>query len=451
VAVKNESFADLPARRALVGSLLRGLGTSLCYLLIAFAIHVTFARLLTPANFGDYMIALNALSLGALVAAFGSKISAPRYIPNYAVEEDWARVSGFLRFFVGLMLAASLVIAVVMWLGEYILNGLGRSATARDLHPIAVAALAIPIYALAQVLAAVLRSFGAETMAFVPNKVVAPALTLVFTAALVWRGVTVTDWLLVLMVAAAAGVSALLQIVVFLWRGHGFVLAHKAAFEPREWLRFSVPVMVTGLMAELVKSVDLIMLEVLAPSEASVGLYGAANGVVWVILIVLTASVVIMSPFMGVAAGTDDRRYMQRIYTFHSAYLVLMCTLTTVLLIVFARPILSLFGHAYLAAETPYIVLAVGYCLFGILGVSRSYLQFTKRNDLSMIALAVGVVVNIVLNVVLIPRYGMTGAAVSTLASLFATALLETILLYRATGLLPFVPAGRDGTRAQAA
>jgi O-antigen/teichoic acid export membrane protein len=90
-----------------------------------------------------------------------------------------------------------------------------------------------------------------------------------------------------------------------------------------------------------------------------------------------------------------------------------------------------LYGEQFDAAVTPARVLLVGMLLAGASGVASAYLYGRGTPGLNSIVLGLGLVVTVVLDLLLIPRFGALGAAVASTAAYLATDGLLIVLLVR--------------------
>jgi O-antigen/teichoic acid export membrane protein len=76
-----------------------------------------------------------------------------------------------------------------------------------------------------------------------------------------------------------------------------------------------------------------------------------------------------------------------------------------------------LFGQAFTAGYLPMVILIGGHVVAALLGAFNGLLNMTGNEAAGARAIAVGAFVNLVLNIALIPVYGMVGAATATLIS----------------------------------
>ncbi|HEX3014087.1 MAG TPA: polysaccharide biosynthesis C-terminal domain-containing protein, partial [Methanobacterium sp.] len=108
---------------------------------------------------------------------------------------------------------------------------------------------------------------------------------------------------------------------------------------------------------------------------------------------------------------------------------------------IFAQPILSLlFGSDYIFGASTLSILVVGMTFYTLFMVSSSIIQGMGYPRLPMIILIVGTVLNIILNFLMVPRYGIIGAAVATTIVAFS---IMTVILWRTVHItkisLPYI------------
>ena len=95
---------------------------------------------------------------------------------------------------------------------------------------------------------------------------------------------------------------------------------------------------------------------------------------------------------------------------------------------VFATPIISLIFPGYVEGAEALRILALGMLFFTLYTVSGSISQGVGKPVIPMVALAIGTVIELGLSVILVPKYGINGAA---LATSIATFLLMVMVAWR--------------------
>ncbi|MFA5793501.1 MAG: flippase [Candidatus Brocadiia bacterium] len=134
--------------------------------------------------------------------------------------------------------------------------------------------------------------------------------------------------------------------------------------------------------------------------------------------------------FPYVSACRDDRENA-RITTIYSR-VTFYLTLLMALIIAFISPYLItlLFGSDFSESILPFLLLLPGVVIFSFTTVIASYLAGVGLPHYNTIVAAVSFVVTIILDVILIPRWGINGAAIATSIS-YITATVVIILLYK--------------------
>jgi O-antigen/teichoic acid export membrane protein len=124
------------------------------------------------------------------------------------------------------------------------------------------------------------------------------------------------------------------------------------------------------------------------------------------------------------AAESDARAALRRTAWLPAAGAVPLAVLAPVVLPVF-------YGPAFREAVVPALILLVGMAGGGVTGVVTAYLSASGRPGMTSAALGAGLVVTLLLDVLLIPPYGVVGAAVASTTAYLSTAVV-LMALFRA-------------------
>lgn len=188
-------------------------------------------------------------------------------------------------------------------------------------------------------------------------------------------------------------------------------------------LREGWPLVISGLAVIVYMRIDVLMLESMVGSRAT-GLYSAAARIseVWYFIpVAITASV---APSIAQSRIVDRRVYharLQHLFRVLTAASLAVAIPATVL----AGPAITmLYGVSY-AAAGPVLATHIWASVFVCLGVAQSPWDVNEGlTRLSLMRTVAGAVANVVLNLVLIPRYQALGAAIATVVSYALSAFL---------------------------
>jgi O-antigen/teichoic acid export membrane protein len=107
-------------------------------------------------------------------------------------------------------------------------------------------------------------------------------------------------------------------------------------------------------------------------------------------------------------------------------------------MIVYGEALLSVFGERYRTADAALAILGGAMLVATLTGPVDMVLLMAGKSSWNLVNTIVAVVVNVVLNLVLIPPYGVTGAAAAWGASILVNNLLPLAQVWRSVGLHPF-------------
>ena len=192
-------------------------------------------------------------------------------------------------------------------------------------------------------------------------------------------------------------------------------------------VRLGIRVWVGSLSRFLNFRLDQIILGLLT-TDAALGIYAIAVNLSEITLYVPGA--VAAASIAAIARASDPARVAQTLRTFRVLFLV---TAAAGVAAVAAAPLIPIvFGHAYDKSVIPYLWLLPGAIGYAASGLFSSALLSSARPARSSIGPLVALVAGVVLDLVLIPFFGASGAAVAA-TSAFAAGGLSAIFAYRRT------------------
>ena len=186
----------------------------------------------------------------------------------------------------------------------------------------------------------------------------------------------------------------------------------------REMNRFGLPLVPTGLFLWITNFSDRFFLVKLS-SVAEAGLYSIGVKVASAMVLVLTA---FRTAWPAFAYSIQDEDEARRTYAYVLTYLTALATWVSLGLTLFAPTIALLFASSYARSATVVGPLAFSSVSYGAYIVVAIGIGRSRRTQFNWVVTGLAAVVDITLNLILIPRYGMMGAAIATLAAYTAMA-----------------------------
>ena len=230
--------------------------------------------------------------------------------------------------------------------------------------------------------------------------------------------------------ALATSVDYVVLAVVLLaaYRKNGGPRLKVSGRKAKQLLAASVSFILASLMASVYASTDKLMLKQLL-DDSAVGYYGVAVSLSTTWAFVIQAVITSVQPSIIQAYGVDRQLFEKRNIQLY-AIVFYAATLVSLVICLLAKVIVVfLYGEIYAQAITP-LRIVVWYTAFSYLGVARNTWMVceNKQKFLKYLYLCAALV-NVLLNALLIPRYGAAGAAMASLLTQILTTFILPLLI----------------------
>lgn len=234
------------------------------------------------------------------------------------------------------------------------------------------------------------------------------------------------------------GVSALTGLFLWTrrigWKGNE---EEKGEYGVKAMIRTAHPLFLTSSMVFLMSWLDLVMLGYFV-DDAEVGVYSVAMRVANLCNVALFAVNMIAAPQFSEKYSKGDMEGLDR--TVRRATQMVFTVVFPLVLVLFAfsTPILSLFGEEFTVGDTTLWLLVLGKFVNAASGSVMYLLQMTDRERVGRNILLVAALVNIVLNLLWIPLWGIEGAAWASMISIAGWNIYAGIYIWRNYRILTF-------------
>ncbi|MFC1633557.1 oligosaccharide flippase family protein [Planctomycetota bacterium] len=209
----------------------------------------------------------------------------------------------------------------------------------------------------------------------------------------------------------------------------------KPSYEVRKLLRFSLPVLFVGFSHVLLGYTDRIMLGYFKASQ-ELGVYSAAAIISQQAGLITFSFGYIFCPIISDLYHRNKFKDLDRLYKTVTRWIVSINVVILLLLILFSKQIMSMFGSEFTSGWLVLVILSsvhlIGYSTGGAL--VGYVLRMSGKQDIELINSIVMLVTNITLNLWLIPKYSILGAAMATGASfalINVARIVEVLVLLR--------------------
>jgi O-antigen/teichoic acid export membrane protein len=402
---------------------------------IIYLSQILLARWMGRFEFGIYVYVWAWVGFLGMLSPIGIAYSAQRFIPEYRTRGDHDGLRGFLRgsrrLCLALGLGAGAALAGAVWL-------LADRIPAYYVAPFMIASLPLAIFAVSCIQDSTARAFDRVDLALIPGFIVHPLLIMAAMAALHVSGVPVTGRDALIAAAAAFWLVVLAQ-GVLLDRSLAREVAPGARrYEVAAWIRTSLPIFLVDGFFILLTYVDLLVLQAFVGPEEVAVYYAAAKTLVLISFVSYAVAAAAAHRFSEYHVAGEHEKLARFVadtvrWTFWPSLAL------AIGLLVVGKPLLSLFGPGFSDGYPLVFVLVIGLMARAAVGPSERLLNMVGQQRACAMIYAGAFATNLALCLVLIPRFGVIGAAASTATATVVESTLLFVVARRRLGLHVFV------------
>jgi O-antigen/teichoic acid export membrane protein len=293
-----------------------------------------------------------------------------------------------------------------------------------------------PLQALLTLNQATFRAIQRIATGYVLPLVLRPLLVMGGIGLFLFIGWPLTDLTVVGLTALVMGSIVLAMRWTFWRRMTTEISSTSSVYETRTWLRVAFPMLLTTGAIIVMKQTDVLMVgSFLGAKEAAI--YFAATRISTLVAFVLQSVNAVSAPSFAALHAAGDRAGLQQLVSTMSQWIFWPSCGIIVVIVLFAEPVLWLFGPEFTAARWVLIILVGGQLVNAWAGSVGLLLDMTgHQNNVATVRL-VTVLTNVLLNAVTIPLFGVIGAAFSTALTMAMWNIWAYILVVRKLGFHP--------------
>ena len=379
---------------------------------------IIMARFLGAQMLGLYSLGNAITRIAEILALLGLDNGVLRFVSRDT--EDKVNVDRSIYTSLKIGLISSILIAVLLFLSaEKIVNEI-LNEDSFLITVIKVFAISLPFTVLTLISSFATQAFKILKYKIFVNQIVNPlTLLIAFVTSYFLLGIELS----ILLPTVVSSIIGLMFILKFLTNFSSISLSKIIGTTvDKDILKFSVPLMFVSAIGIIMHWIDIIMLGILS-NATEVGMYHPIERTAGLVRMILFAFAGIFAPIFSEHYFKKNKNGMKDSYQSSSKYILAFSLPIFIFLFIFSEPMLLVFGtefQNYFALK----VLLLGIFIQTIFGLGSSTLTMSGYTKFNLLNVSIALVLNIIFNSILIPLYGLTGAA---LATSFALIVLSTL------------------------
>ena len=387
----------------------------LCGLALSFGSQLFLARLLGATEYGVYVYVVTWCTLIAMLAKLGFDNCTLRYLPEYMAARSFDRLRGFMIRRSQMAGGLSLIGAVAV--------GLYATANGSTLGPnlkisFLIGALSIPVSTFLWLQVATLRASLRSVASQLPLSIARPALVALGALGLLFFD----PEFLVGPVAVGIFLVASSLVLLGAWAAARGTLRVTLAnvrpiYETASWCKISTSLMVPSMMLYAMNEMDILMVGALLDTR-SAGIYAASARLATLVVFALNAVNVVIAPMISNLYHSGRLDELRTLISDAGRIIFFLSVPVAILLFVLSDQFLSFFGAGFDKGQLSLKILVVGQLFNALSGSVGFLLTMTGHHREAAWVIGLGVLLGFALNFLLIPRFGLEGAAIATVISM---------------------------------
>jgi O-antigen/teichoic acid export membrane protein len=411
---------------------------------VAFALSVIVARALGASGAGSFFVALAFFTIIGVVAQFGADTGVVRSIARHQAlgQPEWTHAVLKAGLWPATALGMGLGVALFV-LAPEVARVIAEDRISETTTYLRIVAPCLPLATASGVVLAATRGFGAMLPFVAIERIGRSLLRLVLVVIVVAVGLGAAALMVVWVVPIAVGLvaAALWLWAIFEREAPAASLQDdrrpEARRVAREFWSFSS---VRGLAATFrvgILWLDVVLVGALG-SAHDAGIYATATRVVAAGSIVLQAVLLVIGPQISGLVARSEWGRAQSIYQVSTTWLTTLSFPLYLSVAAFAPLVLGIFGEEFTAGATALTILSLAMLIDMATGPVTTVLLMAGKSAWNLYNMATTLAVNIGLNVLLIPPFGLTGAAIAWAVALVVQNLVPLVQIWTGLGLHPF-------------
>jgi O-antigen/teichoic acid export membrane protein len=399
---------------------------------LAFLQAVVLARVLGVQEYGVYTYVMAWVTLLVPLAVFGQNQLLIRNLSAYQSRVDWGLMLGQLRWSDQIILLSSLVVA----LGGGLLTWFFISAQdSPSLTAFWIGCLLIVVIAFNTARESALRGLHHVIVGQMPELLLRPILVILLIGGTSFLLMPQPDAVMALgLTLVATSITLIVGIALLVMFLPNKVRQATPQYDRPGWFAASLPIIFVGMIQIVNNRMSILMLGSIKGAEA-VGVFAVVTRGAELLTFMLNAVNINLGPVIASLYAKNDMVQLQRVVT-RSARLIFLITLPgTAFFLLGGHWFLLLFGANFTQGQTALTILSLGQLMNTMAGSVALLLMMSGHERDVAVGVGIGLLLNILLNLLLIPPLGINGAALAQTVSLVTWNVVLIVRVYQRLGI----------------
>ncbi len=404
-------------------------------MLLTFIGKVIIIRYITQSEYGILSLALVLLNIFVIVSAMGVQEGSTRYIAHFRAKGDRSKVKGVIVSSIQITLLSSVFLAILLFLASDFISNFFHTTELST--PLKIFSICIPFTTLTGTFLSLFRGFDRVDAKvyfgdILGNLFFLLSLGIVFLFGLSFLGVIYANLAAIILTFIVVVIYAVKELPI---KGTETV---NNPIVRKELLLFSIPLLATMMLGMILAWTDTLMLGYFK-TPIAVALYNGAIPIAKLIVVPSASMLFLYTPITSQLYSQNLMPEIKRNYAILTKWIFTATLPAFLIIFLFPDTVLEFFfGSNYVQASIALKIVVFGFFIHTFFGPNGATLIAMGKVRVLMWAALFSAILNLVLNLSLIPPLGITGAATSSAVAICAVNILMAAKLFRLSGVHSF-------------
>lgn len=400
-------------------------------MLAGFIVSIILGRTIGPEGLGIISLAERVVGILLILAMLGMNNVILKEVSIAYELKQWRRIGNVIYTALRINIPVTLILsAFVILISPWLANEVFKEPQV-ELPLIISAAIAIPqVYS--RIMAAGINGYRKIWQSQLVNNTLSVVFTALCLGILLLFNVEITVIRVVIIYAIG---RIFVAVTMGVYWNRLFRFKSERSMDARAMLKVALPLLIVASAGMVAANADTLMLGWLSSTE-EIGLYSVAARLGLLTNVFLAIAISTLSPKIAALYAERKLQALEKMIQETTKGLFFIGIITFILYWAFGKYILSLWGDDFIDSYWILIIIAIGQ-LFNIsTGSTGVFLIMTRHEKVIGLITFISASINIILNLILIPKYGAIGAAAATGSTVIIENIVKVVIVKRKTGIL---------------
>ena len=411
--------------------------------IVGYVINIIITRNVEVELFGRFVLSMRIVSYLGLLSMLGFRIGSVKFISQYFSLDKHNEVLGTIQFILKSVFMASIFFSALAFIfSPFIANKIFNKPEITNILRILL--ITVPLASVSWVFLISMRGLKLLKYEILSSKFIEPILRLLlllsfFYFGLKLKGIIWTQLILTLFTLSFSG-------YFFYHKYFKFVKKKTPVVHKKEIISFSLPLYLNAFLNNTRNLLPIYLMGVFLPSK-EIGIFHICGKVAALIAISLMSLNIIFGPTMSGLFARNEKAILEKLLKTTTKWIFTISLGMFFILLIYAEPVLGIFGAEYAKGKSILIVLIIGQMVSVSVGSNGQLLVMSGRSKLALINSVIMFIIMGISSVILIPKFGAFGAAIAltittiiiNVVRFFQVLILEKIHPYKRSFFKPII------------